>query len=613
MAYYQRVTWGISWKLQETTATATHACSRCYRAIVQMREAKELFVAKSIDRRSFLSGGLKGAAGFAAFGGSASGLLAACGSSNGGSSTTNYATPVNPDIGISKLTPRPGGKVVIGTYSEVSGLSPASPTSRFDATGFSYANTVLDPLAILAQDGTVKPYLAQAITPNSSYDNWTIQMRPNVYFHDGTPCDADAVIANLHALQVSILTGIALKPIVNVSKVDNLTVSIQMSQPWVAFPAELTSQGGYMITPKYINPDGSVQDAANSNPVGTGPFVFSEWTQNISFNATKNPHYWRPGLPYLDAIEFRPIIDDQSREATLRSGGINLMHSQDPQNYVDLYGDSSFQLYNDAHGVVGEPSIDNLIMNCQSGPTANLLVRQALAYASDREKIRATFFDDIPELSPGLFPPGYPWYSQAIADQYPTFDLNKAKQYVAQYKAQHPGPLTINLSGPSQTRYVELMNAFQTMWQAAGIEITTTTMLQDTYTLNLVEGKYQVGLFQFFSAADPDQNYPFLSTTTMGPPGAIALNLARYDDPALEIYLQEGRTNPDPQQRITAYQNVNKRLVENLPFLFGWQTLWMCAADDHTMNFRGLTCPDGTPAYGFNAGQFFPTSIWMNQ
>ncbi len=569
-------------------------------------------MSRSFDRRTFISGGLKSALGAAALGGGASGLLAACGSSsNNSGNNAKYSIPASPNVGISKLPPRPGGKVVIGTYSEVDALSPASPTSRFDATGFCYANTVLDPLAILAADGTVKPYLAESFTPNSSYDTWLIKMRPNVTFHDGTPCDADALIANLHALQVSILTGLALKPIQNLSKVDNLTVAIEMNQPWVAFPAELTSQGGYLITPKFINPDGSVQEQANSNPIGTGPFVFSEWTQNISFNATKNPHYWRPGLPYLDAIEFRPIFDDQSREATLRSGGINLMHSQDPQNYVDLYGDPAYQLYNDAHGVVGEPSIDNLILNCQSGPTANLLVRQALGYASDREKIRSAFFDNIPQLSPGLFPPGYPWYSQAIADSYPNYDLNKAKQLVQQYKAQNPGPLTINLSGPSQTRYVELMSAFQSMWQAAGIEVTTTTMLQSNYTLKLVTGDYQVGLFQSFSAADPDENYPFLSTTTVGPPGQISLNLARYSDPALQIYLEEGRTNPDPQTRITAYQNVNKRLVENLPYLFGWQTLWMAAADDNTMNFRGLTCPDGTPAFAFNAGEFYPASIWM--
>ena len=85
---------------------------------------------------------------------------------------------------------------MFGVEAEEQGFDPA--TGRFDETGVLYARTVFDPLTIIAADGSVQPYLAQAITPNADYTVWTITARPNVRFHDGTPCDAAAIAGSLN-------------------------------------------------------------------------------------------------------------------------------------------------------------------------------------------------------------------------------------------------------------------------------------------------------------------------------------------------------------------------------------------------------------------------------
>ena len=51
---------------------------------------------------------------------------------------------------------------------------------------------------------------------------------------------------------------------------------------------------------------------SQTNPIGTGPFVFQAWVPNDHFTATKNPHYWRPGYPYLDSITYKPIPDSRA-------------------------------------------------------------------------------------------------------------------------------------------------------------------------------------------------------------------------------------------------------------------------------------------------------------
>ena len=148
-----------------------------------------------IDRRSFLARGAATGAGLAAVGASG-GLLAAV--QLGVELEHRASTGSHPD-GVSTATPKPGGQLIFGTEAEEKGFSPTQGT--FDKTGILYARTVFDPLAIIGADGTAQPYLAQSVTPNADYTVWTITMRPNLVFHNGTPCDAAAVAANFEAQQ----------------------------------------------------------------------------------------------------------------------------------------------------------------------------------------------------------------------------------------------------------------------------------------------------------------------------------------------------------------------------------------------------------------------------
>ena len=153
-----------------------------------------------IDRRSFLARSAATGAGLAIVG-TSGGLLAACSSGSGSSSSSGGTHP----DGISSATPRRGGSLIFGTEAEEEGFSPTQST--FDTTGILYCRTVFDPLAIIAADGTVAPYLASSITPNADFTAWTITIRDGVTFHNGEPCDGAALTANLLAQQKAALTG----------------------------------------------------------------------------------------------------------------------------------------------------------------------------------------------------------------------------------------------------------------------------------------------------------------------------------------------------------------------------------------------------------------------
>ena len=147
------------------------------------------------DRRTLLAGGAAAAAGCA--GASALGL--------GWDGIAGAVTNGPGRNGVSKETPKKGGSLVFGVDAEEQGFDPTQ--ARFDEVGVMYARTVFDPLTIILANGDWAPYLAQSVVPNSSYTAWTITLRPNVVFHDGTPCNGAALLTNLQAQAKSFLTG----------------------------------------------------------------------------------------------------------------------------------------------------------------------------------------------------------------------------------------------------------------------------------------------------------------------------------------------------------------------------------------------------------------------
>ena len=137
--------------------------------------------------------------------------------------------------------------------------------------------------------------------------------------NDGSALTSSVVLANYQALKTSPLTGTALAQIKSVATPDSMTVVYTLSGPNPTFPSGLTTQVGYVVGEAMIQ-----AAAANPNtapiPVGTGPFIYSNWVPNDHFTAVRNPNYWRSGLPYLDQITFKPIPDTTQREATLQIG-----------------------------------------------------------------------------------------------------------------------------------------------------------------------------------------------------------------------------------------------------------------------------------------------------
>ena len=136
-----------------------------------------------------------------------------------------------------------------------------------------YARTVFDPLTIIDTKGAWQPYLAQSVTPNADHTAWTITVRPNVVFHDGTPLNGAALLTNFKAQQASLLQGLILNPIVDsVTQSGPLAVTLNLKSPWVSLPLVPGRRSGGAVRVHGRPVDaGGARTAGRPTPWAPGP------------------------------------------------------------------------------------------------------------------------------------------------------------------------------------------------------------------------------------------------------------------------------------------------------------------------------------------------------
>jgi peptide/nickel transport system substrate-binding protein len=550
-------------------------------------------MSSTFDRRSLLVGGMAAAAGIT--GASVLDWEGVAGATTNGPGRN----------GIGKAKPKRGGSLVFGTDAEETGFNPT--TASFDNVGVMYARTVFDPLTIINASGGWEPYLAQSVTPNTTYTSWTVTLRPGVLFHDGTPCDGAAMLANFKAQKSSLLVGIIIGSILDtITQTGPLSVTLTFNTPWAPFPLYLAGgiggQNAYLMAPSMLaNPNGT------TNPVGTGPFVFKEWVPNSHFTATANPHYWRPGLPYLDQITYKPIPDEAARSEALQSGTIDIMVTDVAQTILQFRGNKDYSYLDDSTHLVGEPDMDSVMLNCNAAPFNNPKVRLAAAMALNPKQYAQVIDKDVSPVSTGLFTPGSPYYSKT---SYPKYNPNEARKLLKEVQKSTGKPVSFTLSNTDAPTDIRQSEYEQQAFEEVGFQVTNKFMDQNELLSDAETGKYQAACWRQFSAVDPDLNYIFWSTTTAG--ADFAVNMARNTDPKVQAALELGRSSTDPTIRSKAYQVLNQRLAIDLPYLWLDRAVWAVVSTPKVQNWNNPTTPKGAAGFGMIGGSIWPTQIWIS-
>ena len=553
-------------------------------------------MSQEFDRRSFLARGAVTAAGVAVGGGA----LELFGEGIAGAVQTN-----GPGLnGISNKRPKRGGSLTIGLDAEEQGFSPTS--GRFDTAGFMYARTVFDPLMVITANGQVAPYLAQSMTPNSDYTEWTVTLRPNLKFQDGTPCDGAALLTNFELQYKSPLVGIAIDPLVDsYAQTGPLSVMIKTKNPWVSLPYTLAEQQiCFVAAPSMLNSP----NAGTDNPIGTGPFTFKEWIPNDHFTAVANPNYWRPGLPYLGSVTYKPIPDEQARAQALQSGTIDMMHTSDATNIKQFHNNSQWAYVNNVGPMVGAPALNMVMLNGATAPFNDPLAREIVATGTSSQQYSQILDQGVMAPVNGLYLPNSPYYTPTT---YPKYNQAQAKKLAAQYAKKNGGPLAFTSNTVAAPQNIRQAEWFQQVMKNIGVQVTIKTMQQNVLINDALFGSYQATAWSQFGGVSPDLNYVWMSTQTLVPNG-LSINMARNNDPQIQNAFIAGMGATTKSAEVAAFSTVNKRLGADRPYIWLDRSAWALVSKPTVQNWNNPKAPGGQAMLGQDQGDWWITQAWKS-
>ncbi len=531
-------------------------------------------------------------------------LASACGTGDSASDSTVppgtfKANITNQDAG----PPQSGGQLTFGLNAETDGWNPAS--NRWSGSGYIVGFSIFDPLAVFGADLKAHPYLAESFATNDDFTEWTIGVRPDVTFHDGTPVDAAAIVRSLSTQKASPLTGASLDFVDSITAgADGTSVVVAMNRPWSSFPEMLTAQTGVIAAPSMLDdPDG------NKNPVGSGPFTFTDWEQGSTLEVTKNTEYWRTGYPYLDSIEFRVVSDISARGTALASGALDIFETNDATQIIEFTDKAKngedVQIFTDQNG---EGSKIFVGFNMAQPPFDDLLARQAVAYGSDVATLSQQAYDGIFPPVTGVFSENSPYYVKP--DNYPEFDQAKARELAQEYETKYGKQLEFDVNITAAPEVMSVAQVLQAQLAEVGIKVNIITKEQLTLIADALLGNYQSTGFILFGSPSLDREYVFFASPAK-PIGALSLNFTRIPDDqnkAIVDAMAKARATDDDAVRKEQYAIVQQEMAKNLNFGFLVQQTSAVVFGNDVHGVLEWPMPD---ASGGDGDQGVPTTATM--
>lgn len=511
---------------------------------LELMKLVENFAAGEIDRRKFIKR-MSGLGAGAMFGGAAAtaltarhGLAAPAGKGRGLMSAYQEASPV----------PTPGGTVVAATIDKPVNMDPAF--AQLYSSMQVYQN-IFDTLVYVDTNYNFTPGLAKSWNQIDA-TTWEMDLVENAMFHNGeafTSRDVAFSIERIFDPAVGAPNAVFLKAIDHVETDGDYKVKFFLKSPWGSFLADLAA--AFQI----VNETAITTLDPVLEPVGTGPFKFTEWVKDdhITLSKWENYHKSAAGLPYLDQVIFKAISDDTVRLTGLQTDEIQWAMQVPLQKVEELKGESDIKVS------PGKPYLpDFLYLNGSKPPFDNKLVRQALAWCVDRSQIiQAAFFGQADEATEAVYS-GNPYYSgiNAYADG-PDYD--KAKALLAEAGVEN---LEFQFDGqPQVPTQVKAGQILQQQFEKAGIKMTIQNYESSEWITRLIGKEYE-STFSYWSATlDPVHFYgPNLLSTS-------GWNSSGYGTPEMDAAIDAFSTATDFDTRKTAYDALITLCQDEVPML----------------------------------------------
>jgi peptide/nickel transport system substrate-binding protein len=474
-----------------------------------------------------------------------------------------------------------GGRLRVGHVGggDAEGFNPATGSTFIDASRF---YNLYDPLTRVNPDFSYAPALALEWTPNADSTEWEIKLRPDVVWHDGKPFTADDVIYTMRLMGDE--AHISHASVANVrldelSKVDDVTLVVPLNSSNARLIDSFVQQNTVIV-----------QDGATdyTNPVGTGPFKFQEFTVGQRSLCVRNEEYWDEGKPYVDEWEDISIDDESARINALLAGEIDMMSQLSFTQARAQQDAGEIQVI-----AAPSPAIQVFLMAVDRPPFDDPLVRQAFRLIADRQALVDTALQGFGSLGNDLVGRDLPFFADLpVREQ----DLEQAKSLLAEAGKE-------NLEVTLQTSdivpgFVEAATLFAEMAKGAGVTVNVKKEAANAY----------FDTNKLYTKVDFGQSFWTVSSVGLWYEQALlsdaVWNETHWRDPEFDELVRSAQGAPDEATATDLWNQVQQIQYDEGGYIVWANVSIVDAAANHV---KGIV-----PSAFFNLGGWNYRDVWLD-
>jgi peptide/nickel transport system substrate-binding protein len=465
-----------------------------------------------------------------------------------------------------------GGTLVRAMTSEPGQIDPQGPPSSGLSLVLPY---LFDTLVVRDVDNSVHPLLAESWEVAEDGLAVTLTLKEGITFHDGEPLNAEAVRFTFERFEeVGVRSPIygGVMQIESVEAVDDLTVQFVFAEPAANFWSTLSMPYAGIISPASAQ---KVAEAGEGHLVGSGPFVLESWEVGQQIVLARNPDYaWGPdivenqGPPHLDKFVYKVIPDAATQLAAMQAGEVDVIFVNQPNHRMQLVATEGVRMEDALLS-----SLIYLGFNCQQAPFDEVLVRQALSHAVNKQEIVELALGGMGKLAFAPLPPGLPGFDPALQEHELGYDPGAAESLLAEAGFMRTDHGTWERDG--QVMQVKLLTStrppnesiatlLQSQLKAIGVAVEIQQLDSKAVMDATNEGAFDLLLWRY-DWNDPDALYIFLSSDRVGRSNRVA-----YSNPDVDALLAAGGRELDEAARVALYVEAQELILEDAP----WQPLY---------------------------------------
>jgi peptide/nickel transport system substrate-binding protein len=329
---------------------------------------------------------------------------------------------------------------------------------------------------------------------------------------------------------------------------DDSTLLLHLKGPAPGLLGMLAQREGFMISPRAAEKYG---DALGQNPVGTGPFIFKEWSPGSRIAVEKNPNYWETGKPYLDRIVFFLISNSVVGIPRLLTHELDFVAALSPLDIRPLEKKAGLTM-------IQSPGARwmALQMRVDRPPFNNLKLRQAMAHAIDRQRMIDIVMNGKATIAEGFTPPSLWWFDKDLKS-YP-YDPARAKSLLDEI-----GPISGSLALSTQpvALYQQISQLTQEQLKAVGLNVQLQPVSVSDWYPQLIQGAINFLPIRWTQRPDPDGLFTYLFHSKSG------ANTSHYVNPEVDRLLDQARGVSDQAQRVPLYRQAQELMTHDLPYI----------------------------------------------